>query len=149
MSHTLAIRLRHRDADKYMALAIDVRKQVEVALLDQIAIVVSTAVQDRWLVGANLPIQTTTVNGVTSYTLTSIDALFQWAIDSQFPAGFSLASGLETACTHCDPLHCDRAFRPINCNGSLWSVEVLANPSDSNSLIKAFLGLEFRYPSPS
>jgi len=28
-------------------------------------------------------------------------------------------------------------------------VEVLANPSDSNSLIKAFLGLEFRYPSPS
>lgn len=148
MSHTLAIRLRHRDADKYMALAIDVRKQVEVALLDQVALVVPTPVQDSWLVGANLPIQTTTVNGVTSYTLASIEALFQWAIDTAFPAGFTLGAPLETSCRHCDPVHCDRAFRPINSGAAAWCVEVRADPNDPNSLIKAALGLEFSYPSP-
>jgi len=148
MSHTLAIRLRHRDADKYMALAIDVRAQVELALLEQVALVIPAPVQDSWLVGANLPIETTTVNGVTSYTLAAIDGLFQWAVDTQFPAGFTLAPGLETTCRHCEPVHCDRAFRPLNLSGSAWSVEVLAIPSDPNSLIKAVLGLEFSYPSP-
>ncbi len=147
-THSLAVRIEHHDSAAYMALALDVRHAVELELLDQVAQLIPKSVQEQWLDPDNLSIQPTTVNGVTSFTLSAIDALFAEVL-SEIGQQFTLSAAVRTNCRHCQPYHCDRVCRDLLVDGAPWVVATEAIPGDASSLVSASVALEFEFPSPN
>lgn len=147
-THSLAVRIEHHDPSAYMALAVDVRRSVEVALLNQIAAQIPLTVQDQWLDPANLDIQPVTVNGVTSFTLSAIDDLFNKVLSDIGPQ-LTVSTTLHTSCRHCEPYHCDRVCRGLLLNGLAWVVSMEIIPGDESTRMSATAALEFEFPAIS
>jgi hypothetical protein len=142
--HTLAIRIVHQDPASFMALAVDVRRQVEVGLLTQVQALVPLTTQEDWLDPANLPISAVTVNGVTSFTLAAIDQLFATKV-AALNSNLTVGSQIDTNCRFCAPNHCDRTCRDLLLDDKPWEL-TQAIPETQKSVI-ANVWIEFEFPS--
>ncbi len=147
-NHSLAVCIDHHDTAAYMALALDVRRAVEVELLSQVAAQIPKAVQEDWLDPDNLDIQPTTVNGVTTFSLSAIDSLFDKVL-SEVGSQLAVSGVLRTSCRHCQPYHCDRVRRDLLLDGDPWIVSTEANQGDPTTLVSATVTLEFEFPAPN
>ena len=147
-THSLAVRIEHHNPAAYMALALDVRRAVEIELLGQVAQHIPKSTQEDWLDPANLDIQPTTVNGVTTFSMQAIDTLFGKVLN-ELGAQFATSAAVRTSCRHCQPYHCDRVCRDLVLDGAPWTVSTEAVAGDASTLVSATVGLEFEFPSPN
>jgi len=143
-THTLAIRIVHQDPAAFMALAVDVRRQVEVNFLNQVAAVVPQTTQEDWLDPANLAISAVTVNGVTSFTLDDIMELFSTEL-ANLNADLSVGGSTDSNCRFCAPNHCDRTCANVLIDDKDW--ELTATVPGTQTSLSARVWIEFEFPS--